>query len=194
LRLGFVGRVTPEKGVRLLASVERALEAAGIENFRILIVGDGSEMGWLKSHLKHGDFAGVLRGHALAQAYANMDIFVFPSRTDTFGNVIQEAAASGVPSVVTDEGGPKNLVNPRITGSIAHSDDEFVASVVELASDNARRQRMGLAAREKVANCSWDAAFEMTYRAYRHCLAEPAALASHQKKVLTPDERVSLAS
>jgi phosphatidylinositol alpha 1,6-mannosyltransferase len=194
LRLGFVGRVTPEKGVRVLAKVEKALESAGLQHFRILIVGDGSEMGWLKSHLKHGDFAGVLRERPLAQAYANMDIFVFPSRTDTFGNVIQEAAASGVPSVVTDEGGPKNLVNPGGTGCVVHSEDEFVASVVELASDTARRQRMGIAAREKVTNCSWDAAFEMTYRAYLHCLTEPVARLSHQKKVLTSDQHVPLAS
>jgi glycosyltransferase involved in cell wall biosynthesis len=194
LRLGFVGRVTPEKSVRLLARVEKALEAAGLENFRVLIVGDGSEIGWLKSHLRRADFAGVLRGHPLAQAYANMDIFVFPSRTDTFGNVIQEAAASGVPSVVTDEGGPKNLVNPGVTGVVAHSDEEFVARVVELALDSGRRQRMGAGAREKVANCSWDAAFEMTYRAYAHCLTEPAVELPHQKKVLTPDQRVPLAS
>jgi phosphatidylinositol alpha 1,6-mannosyltransferase len=94
LRLGFVGRITPEKGVRLFRDIERALETAGLSEFRILFVGDGSEVAWLKQNLRHGEFLGVLRGEDLARAYANMDLFAFPSRTDTFGNVIQESAAS----------------------------------------------------------------------------------------------------
>ena len=112
LRLGFVGRVSPEKGVRLLRQIERALESDGIRDFEILVVGDGSEIQWLKKRLKHGVFTGVLRGEELARAYADMDVFVFPSRTDTFGNVVQESAASQVPAVVTNEGGPRHLVVP----------------------------------------------------------------------------------
>lgn len=169
LRIGFVGRVTPEKGVRLLAKIEAALETAGIRNFRIIVVGDGSEVGWLKKRLRHGEFTGVLRGDDLARAYANMDLFVFPSRTDTFGNVIQEAAASGVPSVVTNEGGPKHLVAPGETGYVGGTDDEFVARVVELARDPERLKTMGAAARERVLGASWDKAFDQVYVAYEHC-------------------------
>jgi phosphatidylinositol alpha 1,6-mannosyltransferase len=169
LRLGFVGRVTPEKGVRLLADIERALVAAGHHDFSIVVVGDGSERDWLKTHMRHGDFRGVLRGKDLARAFADMDLFVFPSRTDTFGNVIQEAAASGVPAVVTCEGGPRNLVVPSITGYVAGTDQQFIALVVELAADRARLRAMGQAAREHVQGVSWDAAFEMTYAAYRYC-------------------------
>jgi glycosyltransferase involved in cell wall biosynthesis len=169
LRLGFVGRVTPEKNVRLLAEIERALVAAGRRDFLVAVVGDGSERQWLEAHMRHGDFQGVLRGRALAEAFANMDLFVFPSRTDTFGNVVQEAAASGVPAVVTAEGGPRNLVIPGITGSVARTDEEFVAQVVELAGDRERLGRLGRAAREHVLGVSWDAAFEMTYAAYRYC-------------------------
>jgi len=98
-----------------------------------------------------------------------MDLFVFPSRTDTFGNVIQEAAASGVASVVTAEGGPRNLVVPGVTGYVADTDHEFIAKVVELASDRDRLRRMGQAAREHVLGVSWDSAFELTYAAYLHC-------------------------
>jgi glycosyltransferase involved in cell wall biosynthesis len=169
LRIGFVGRVTPEKGVRLLAKIEAALEAAGMQIFRILVVGDGSEMNWLKKRLRHGEFTGVLRGDDLARAYANMDLFAFPSRTDTFGNVIQEAAASGVPSVVTNEGGPKHLVVHGQTGYVAETDDEFVARLVELARDPERLKRMGAAARERVLGASWDKAFDQVYVAYEHC-------------------------
>jgi phosphatidylinositol alpha 1,6-mannosyltransferase len=169
-RLGFAGRITPEKGVRLLAEIEKELKKRGIGDFRIVIVGHGSEVEWLRQNMALAEFPGVLRGEDLARAYANMDLFVFPSRTDTFGNVIQEAAASGVPSVVTNEGGPKDLVIPGITGYVTSSDEEFVRKAVELIQDSALLKKMGNAAREKVAGVSWDAAFDMTYAAYRYCL------------------------
>jgi glycosyltransferase involved in cell wall biosynthesis len=177
LRIGFVGRVTPEKGVRLLAKIEKALEAAGVKEFRLIVVGAGSEVNWLKKRLRHGQFTGVLRGEELARAYANMDLFVFPSKTDTFGNVIQEAAASGVPSVVTNEGGPKHLVVQGVTGFIAASDEEFLTRVVELARDPERIRVFGTAARKRVLGASWDKAFDLVYAAYGQCLqrAEEAA-------------------
>lgn len=181
LRFGFVGRVTPEKGVRLLRDMEKALEAKEFREFRIIVVGDGSEVAWLKRRLKHGEFTGVLRGEELARAYANMDLFVFPSRTDTFGNVVQEAAASQVPAVVTNEGGPRNLVVPGTTGYVAESNDEFIGRVVELARDAELRKRMGEAARERVAGASWDAAFEKTYLAYR-AACQPAEERAGQKR------------
>jgi len=174
IRLGFVGRVTPEKGVRLLRKIEQALLDSGIRDFRIIVVGDGSETAWLKRRLKHGEFTGVLRGEELARAYANMNLFVFPSKTDTFGNVVQEAAASGVPAVVTNEGGPRHLVVPGETGYVAMQDAEFVGKVVELAHNPELMKQLGTAARERMAGISWDAAFEKTYAAYRYCLPEKA--------------------
>jgi phosphatidylinositol alpha 1,6-mannosyltransferase len=176
LRLGFVGRVTPEKGVRLLRDIERALSDSSLHDFRILVVGDGSELAWLKRHLTRGEFTGVLRGEALAQAYANMDLFVFPSRTDTYGNVVHEASASAVAAVVTNEGGPCHLVVHGATGYIAESNAEFVARVVELAHNKELLRLMGEAARENVAGISWDAAFEKTYAAYHYCM--PASRAA----------------
>lgn len=181
LRFGFVGRVTPEKGVRLLWDIEKELEARGFREFRIVVVGDGSEVAWLKRRLKHGEFTGVLRGEELARAYANMDLFVFPSRTDTFGNVVQEAAASQVPAVVTNEGGPRHLVVPGATGYVAETNEEFVGRALELARDTELRKRMGEAARERVAGASWDAAFEKTYLAYREA-CEPAEASARQKR------------
>jgi phosphatidylinositol alpha 1,6-mannosyltransferase len=175
LQVGFVGRVTPEKGVRLFRTIEHTLEESGLKSFRIVIVGAGSEVAWLKRHLRHGEFTGVLRGEELARAYANMDLFVFPSKTDTYGNVVQEAAASGVPAVVTNEGGPQHLVVPGETGFIAKDDAELVARVVELADHPELRRRLGQAARERMAGISWDVAFEKTYLAYRHCLEIKAA-------------------
>jgi phosphatidylinositol alpha 1,6-mannosyltransferase len=176
LRVGYVGRVTPEKRVRFLVEIEKALLNAGVNKFQILVVGDGSERAWLEQNLRHGALTGVLRGHFLAEAYANMDLFVFPSRTDTFGNVIKEAAASGVPAIVTSEGGPKDLVTPGVTGYVAANDAEFLQKVVELCRAPERLRSMGEAARERVLGASWDAAFEMTYTAYRYCLREQKAI------------------
>jgi phosphatidylinositol alpha 1,6-mannosyltransferase len=184
LRFGFVGRVTPEKGVRLFRNIEQAVVASGLNNFQIVIVGDGSEVAWLRRRLKHAHFTGVLRGEELARAYANMDLFVFPSKTDTFGNVVQEAASSAVPSVVTNEGGPRHLVIDGETGYVAESDTDFIRRVLELAHNRNLLERMGAAARERMAGISWDAAFEKTYAAYRYCLPEsspvPAAARSNK--------------
>lgn len=166
LTLGFVGRITPEKGVRFLAEIERALLNAGICDFRFLIVGDGSEKPWLSEHLWHAEFPGVLSGEALARAYASMDIFVFPSHTDTFGNVILEAMASGVPAVVTADGGPKFLVIAGETGFIAANGPDFLQRVLALATDRGLREKMGAAARRHARNRSWDRVFEDVYSAY----------------------------
>src|SRR4029077_7832957 len=103
--IGYVGRLTVEKNVRLLADLERELVRAGIVNFRFLIVGQGAGEPWLRANLWRAELPGVLTGDALGRAYANMDAFVFPSRTDTYGNVVLEALASGVPAIVSDSGG-----------------------------------------------------------------------------------------
>lgn len=190
LRLGFVGRITPEKGVRLFQEIERALEAGGHKEFRILFVGDGSEANWLKQNLKHGEFLGVLRGEDLAHAYANMDLFVFPSKTDTFGNVIQESAASQVAAVVTNEGGPQHLVSDGVTGFVAKGNEDFIRKVVELCGDRAKLRTMGTAARERVYGTSWDNAFEMTYQAYRYCLPGDSG---PKRNFSTPSQPNSLA-
>jgi phosphatidylinositol alpha 1,6-mannosyltransferase len=183
LRLGYVGRVTPEKRVRFLVDLERAMVAAGHSNFSILVVGDGNERAWLERNLRHGVFTGVLRGQFLAEAYANMDVFVFPSRTDTYGNVVQEAAASGVPAIVTGQGGPQCLVVPGVTGFVTENDEEFIQTVLKLIATPGRMRTMGAAARQNILAKSWDTALEMTYSAYRFCkdvgtAAKPAGAAT----------------
>jgi len=169
LRLGFVGRVTPEKGVRVFPRIERAMIDAGIERFEIHIIGDGSEREWLQANLRKGVFPGVLLGQELAEAYANLDLFVFPSRTDTFGNVIQEAAASGVPSVVTTEGGPQHLVAPGISGDAESTEEAFAGRVVALAQMPEKLKKMGEAARARVSHASWDATLAAVFEAYQFC-------------------------
>jgi glycosyltransferase involved in cell wall biosynthesis len=171
VEIGYVGRLSPEKNVRLLAKVDQALASAGLPAFRIRIVGGGGESEWLRQNLPHGDLPGVLRGEALAEAYAGFDVFAFTSRTDTFGNVIQEAQASGVPCVVTNEGGPRFLVRHGVDGLVADTDGAFVEAVVKLATDAETRRAMGSAAREKALSASWDRVFEGVWDVYRLALA-----------------------
>ena len=166
LVIGYVGRLMPEKNLRLLPAVAKALSEAGIERFRFQITGSGSERGWLERNLPNATFTGVLGGDALARAYADADVFLFPSRTDTFGNVVQEALACGVPAVVMNAGGPRFIVRHGVSGMAAASDADFCRCAVKLASDERLRREMGRAGRSQVEFQSWDRVFEEVYEGY----------------------------
>jgi glycosyltransferase involved in cell wall biosynthesis len=174
--LGFVGRLSIEKNVTLLAQVQEELEAMGHKSFRFLIVGHGGEEGWLRERLPRAEFAGVLRGETLATAYANMDLLVFPSHTDTFGNVVLEALASGVPAIVTPDGGPKTIVRDGVTGWIAE-DADFAKAVAGVLGTPEQHAEMRLAARSYALTMSWDSVFEGVYAAYEALLPQRVRLA-----------------
>jgi glycosyltransferase involved in cell wall biosynthesis len=169
-RIGYVGRLTPEKNVRFLCELSSALTELGRSDFEFVVVGQGNEEAWLRENLPNVSLTGVLRGERLAEAYADMDLFVFPSTTDTFGNVVLEAMGSGVPAVVTDGGGPKFLVQHGVTGFVAPSNLEFIRHVNALMTDSDLRRSMAAAARRHACSLSWDAVFENVFRAYQHCL------------------------
>ncbi len=163
--LGYVGRLSVEKNIALLATLREALLKQGLTRFRFLIVGQGGEEGWLRENLPNAEFAGVLRGTALSRAYANMDLFIFPSHTDTFGNVVLEALASGVPAIVTPDGGPRYIVREGKSGCIA-GDEDFASAVASVLRDPGRHTQMRLDARAQALTASWDTVFEGVYAAY----------------------------
>jgi len=163
--LGYVGRLSVEKNVALLANVQRELEERGLHAFQFLIVGHGGEEAWLREHLPRAEFTGVLKGEALAEAYADMDLFVFPSHTDTFGNVVLEALSSGVPAVVTPEGGPASIVRDGVTGRIVH-DLEFPHAIIGILENESLHGEMRRAARAYARTASWDSVFEGVYAGY----------------------------
>jgi phosphatidylinositol alpha 1,6-mannosyltransferase len=166
LVLGFSGRLMPEKNLRLLPAVAETLRRAGIANFRFQLTGAGNERAWLERHLPEAVFTGVLRGEELARAYANLDIFLFPSLTDTFGNVVQEALASGAPAVVMNQGGSRFIVRHGESGLIANLDAGFCHAAAALAANARLRREMSRAARRQVEFQSWDRAFEEVYEGY----------------------------
>ena len=161
--IGYVGRLTTEKNVRVLAEIEQTLIAAGETNFRFLIVGEGGQEGWLRSHMHRAEIAGVLRGDDLAAAYQRMDVFVFPSLTDTFGLVILEAMASGVPVIVRPEAGKRVGVEDGVSGFFS---EDFAADVRRLMSDGCLRKKMGVAAHAFANTQGWDMVFSDLYRVY----------------------------
>ena len=129
---------------------------------RPLIVGDGPYMAEMKRLLPDAIFTGYLQGEDLAAAYASADIFVFPSTTDTFGNVVLEAQASGIPAIVSDVGGPRDLVHHGKDGFVTKSLDsaELAGAIRRLVEDPSLRHHMGLAARGRVESRDWTEAFE----------------------------------
>ena len=171
LCFGFCGRLRAEKNVRLLVDIEKALIASGRNNFKFLIVGEGNERQFLEQHMKTAEFTGFIDGEQLSEAYANMDVFLFPSETDAFGNVAQEANASGVPAIVSDKGGPKYIVREGESGFIAKDLDDFVRYAIKLYDDRELLARMKLNSRQQAAVSSWDSIFEGVYDGYREAIS-----------------------
>jgi glycosyltransferase involved in cell wall biosynthesis len=160
IRLLYVGRISREKDLDILRDSFRRLRSNGLP-VQLFVVGHGPYSEKFSRSLPEAVFTGYLRGKELATAYASADIFVFPSTTDTFGNVILEAQSCGLPVIVSDSGGPKELVKDRTNGLITRSRDvdDFTQAIRSLATDAALRQRMGVAARKSVIDRSWPNAF-----------------------------------
>ena len=151
----YLGRIAPEKNLELAVRSFRAIERR-LPGARFVWVGDGPALADLKR--RHPDFiyCGMRRGDELARHFASADLFVFPSLTETFGNVTLEALASGVPPVAYDYGAAREYVRDGVHGrTIARdAEDAFVAAAVELALDPGQRARMRAAGIEAVAHLS----------------------------------------
>jgi glycosyltransferase involved in cell wall biosynthesis len=157
---------------------------AGKSNFEFLVVGEGNEREYLEKNLRNAVFTGFLEGEALAEAYANMDVFLFPSETDAFGNVAQEAHASAVPAIVTDKGGPKFIVRHGETGFVAKDLDDFTRYTIELMENPEKLHLMKRLSRESALSRSWDSVFDSVYDAYREAISiTQANLAQKQESI-----------
>jgi len=173
----YSGRITREKGVELLADAF-LLAHAREPRLRLLLAGGGPEQEHLRERLgEHADFLDWLEGEELARAYASADIFLFPSATDTFGQVILEAQASGLPVIAVAEGGPLSLIEDRVSGLLCAADAEQLAqAVLELAGSpllRAQLSRGGLAA---VSERTWERTLERLAVGYRRVLRGDGSL------------------
>lgn len=156
--VSYVGRIVWEKGLRVFADVIETLRARGVPH-RAMMVGDGPAENELRQRLPDTIFTGYLEGEDLARAYASSDVFLFPSDTETFGNVTLEAMASGLPAVCADATGSRSLVDHGTTGFLATPRDaqSFLEATDRLVTDTALRQEMGRNALEKSRHYEWEA-------------------------------------
>ena len=174
IKVLYVGRQTKEKGAELLAETFlRAHEAD--PRLHLLLGGGGPEEGMLRERLgDRATFLGWLEGDELPRAYASADIFLFCSRTDTFGQVLVEAGASGLPCVAIDEGGPASIVEDGETGRLCEPDAGMLAAaVLQMADSPAWRAKLGRQGLEAARARTWQAAMAQLADGYDR-IAEPA--------------------
>ncbi len=168
-KLLYVGRVSKEKNLELLGQVFKSLMPSR-RDLQLIIVGDGPYLEEMRREMTGTPcvFTGYLEGEDLAAVFASCDLFVFPSTTDTFGNVVLEAQASGIPVIVSDSGGPQENVIPGETGIIVPGNDaeSLAVAITALINEPARLKRMGQAARHYMQQRSFETAFHATWDIY----------------------------
>jgi glycosyltransferase involved in cell wall biosynthesis len=162
----YVGRVSTEKGLDLLPALTERLRRSQIRH-RLVVVGDGPMRRALSDRCTGAIFTGTLSPREVAVAMASADLFVFPSRTDTAGNVVLEAQACGLPVLVTDEGGPRENMIDGDTGHVCGDLRAFARRCADLIWTPERRQRLSCQARAYAVTRRWDLALEPLYRPYR---------------------------
>jgi glycosyltransferase involved in cell wall biosynthesis len=169
----YAGRLTKEKGVYLLAEAFLAAKARD-PRLHLALAGGGPDEEHLRELLgDEATFLGWLGGEDPARAYASADAFMFASQTDTYGQVIVEAQASGLPVVAVAEGGPASLIEQGETGLLSPADPEALAGeLVRLASDDLLYERIRRTALASVRGRTWDAALEQLAAGYRTALGE----------------------
>jgi glycosyltransferase involved in cell wall biosynthesis len=183
----YVGRLSREKGLATLRPLSEYLRSTGIGH-QLVIAGDGPMRRELAALIPGAVFLGTLSEPNVATVMASADLFVFPSRTDTAGNVVLEAQASGLPVLVTDEGGPRENMTDGKTGHVCADVRAFARRVAELTWSTERRQRFAEAARAYALERTWESSLAPLFDAYRSA-ARPefvSALVSARDRSIGP--------
>jgi len=173
--VAFVSRLVREKGLDVYAEVIERLEETEVPH-QSVVVGDGPVRDELEARLPNAVFTGFLEGDALARAYASSDVFLFPSDTETFGNVTLEAMASGLPTVCARAVGSRDLVDEGTTGHLCPPGDTqaFVEATRHLIEEEARRRDMARAACERAQAFTWDTVLGRMHQYYNEVLSRRA--------------------
>lgn len=184
VRVLYAGRVSIEKNLPLLArawqEADATLRARGLDA-ELVVVGDGPYRAAFEHALRGSRFrfTGFLHAESLSRAYAHADLFVFPSATDTLGQVVMESQASGVPVLVSDSGGPQEVTSHGVTGLVLPASDHraWARAITSLVADRPRREQMGGAAHEHMAAFDMRATFEHFWSVHERTAA---ALSPHR--------------
>ncbi len=171
----YVGRVAPEKAIDILLKSYNKLKDKYKGEVALIITGAGPDLQKYKREFpKDTIFTGYKKGQELAEIYASSDIFVFPSPTETFGNVVLEAMASGLPVVVPNTGGVKEIVQHRVNGLLFNAGDslELTDSIIKIIDDRELRNYLLERSKETVLQRSWNVIFEELISIYNRVTLE----------------------
>ncbi|PGY09680.1 glycosyltransferase family 1 protein [Bacillus sp. AFS031507] len=174
--LTYVGRLAPEKDVKTLLAVAKALPAEINEEVQWFVIGDGPQREELQIEAPANmTLTGYLTGEQLAEIYSASDLFVFPSPTETFGNVVIEALASGTPAITANSGGVKNIIKAGVTGYLCETGNviEFTNAILKLLENDDLRKQLGIEGRNYALTQSWDKIFSNLLWHYRAVIDEP---------------------
>lgn len=169
----YVGRIVPEKDIHMVLETFYALPVNVKKDTHLVIVGDGPLYSTLsEQHKTNVTWTGFIKGEALAQVYASSDLFLFPSATETFGNVVLEALSSGLPVIGANAGGVQNLVEDGVTGYLCEPKDTeaFVQQTTLLLEKRLLRESFSIAARNFARTLSWDEIFGQLTRSFNKVL------------------------
>lgn len=158
----YVGRVSVEKNLQILIDIFKDQK-----NCVLKVVGDGPFREEMEKNLPMATFTGFLHGKDLVEAYASADFFIFPSETDTFGNVVLEAMSCGLPVLVSNKMAPKELVHQGENGFVCATLQEFQEKVDLLSKDRSLQKRMRKKALAYARSRSWDEVFEALIEQYQ---------------------------
>jgi glycosyltransferase involved in cell wall biosynthesis len=180
----FAGRLVKEKDVEILIKADSILKQRGVE-YKLVFVGDGPMKSELARALPDAIFAGFLRGQELSRAYASADIFAFPSTTESFGNVVLEAAASGLPCVVPTEGGVMDLVHDGVTGYLAKPQDpeDFASRMESLLTNEWLRNSFSVRAIDYASKRKWHEVNKTLFNGYEELLRKSNRLERYRRPV-----------
>lgn len=173
--LTYVGRLAPEKDIETLMNVSLHLPSELNKHIHWIIVGDGpSKEEMMTNAPENMTFAGYLSGESLAEIYSSSDLFVFPSPTETFGNVVLEALASGTPAICANSGGVKNIIKDGITGILCEpqNSNQFQNAIIHLLSNHILRKHMSEEARKYALSQTWNSIFDELLKEYKDAISE----------------------
>lgn len=169
----YVGRIAPEKDINTLAQAIQQMPESIQSQIHWLIVGDGPLLPEMRAQAPHNvTFTGYKHGEELAQLYASADLFVFPSSTETFGNVVLEAMASGLPVMAVNEGGVKDLIIPGRNGILVdpRSPNAFIREISACVEHPLKLTAMGFEGRQLALGRSWENIFDHLIKDYEEIL------------------------
>lgn len=170
----YVGRVAPEKDIEVLLNGYKTLPSDVAELVHLIVVGDGPLISKIASDSSGITFTGYLRGRELAEIYASCDLFVFPSATETFGNVVLEAMASGLPVIGAEAGGVTDIITHMKNGLLCppHLAEGFRDGISMLVRNEDLRLQMARFARINAVRRDWDSIFTELTKSYRSVIEQ----------------------